>query len=830
VKAIELRHLWRGSKVAVAATVALGLAGVGTLASVPPALANVVSAQYTIGSPSGSVSGVTVSPTSVGAGAGTSFALRFTASAALSGAQGSWVSITPSAALGSAPANVDLIDESGPGCLQPGTSGAGGAGSDTATGLTIELSASCTVASGNTVEVDFNADAPSAPGTFDFTVTTSANTTPATSNPISVGTSGATLSAASVAFGANTTYSVSNIHVVNLSSGGTTLVLAAVPEQGTELLTFYGGASGYSVTYTPSGGSATPDPVNSVALGTNGTSVTLSLANSLQSGDVLSITATGTNPAASSSPQADAIVVTPGNGSPQTTSSVTFGSSVSSVTVSPSVVSAGATATYAVTFKASSSVAAGGDIYLKEASGPTNFSTVTGILVEDTTQPWHFVATGATLADGSATIPLADSVVAGDSLVVTLENVTNPPSAGTVSDFSVSTSSDTVPAYAAPYTIGTSSSPGVTVTVNPSTAGAVATYSISGLVASATLAGGSSTIGIDAPSGTVFPANAAYYSVADSTTASGSGTVTTLSGGGTNDVTITVPQTVNSGDHISITVEDAINPSLASSTYTVTLLGNVTGPAVAASVFPNAGLTFPNGAIVSFSGTLYVMAGGHAFGVPNQADLSALERVDHASVVDAPAGATPPERAPRVGTLMFTRPVNGSPTIYVVGTDGDLHGFATPAQFVDDGYDPALVVTVPSLGGLTVGASAGAEGPAANALSTDADGAMVDSSGTFYVFAGGRAFGIGTPAELLRLRKADKAKALSGAVGTAQKTATVANGVLFSANGPVYVSYQGELWPFKAMKQLAADGYSGTAAVPVPSTGGLTVVSSYSGT
>ena len=30
---------------------------------------------------------------------------------------------------------------------------------------------------------------------------------------------------------------------------------------------------------------------------------------------------------------------------------------------------------------------------------------------------------------------------------------------------------------------------------------------------------------------------------------------------------------------------------------------------------------------------------------------------------------------------MFTRPINGAATIYVVGTDGELHGFATPKQF-----------------------------------------------------------------------------------------------------------------------------------------------------
>lgn len=824
----RLPLLGRGKAVAVAGLAVSFVAG-GLAATISPAYANVVSSQYTIGSPSGSVSAVTVTPTSVGTSAGTSFALRFTASAALAGSTASWVTVTPSVPLASAPASVDIYDVSASGCIQTGTAGVGGAGTDTTTGLTIELSSSCTIGAGNTVEVDFNADAPSTTGTFTFTVTTSANTTPATSNAVTVGASGATLSASTVAFGANTTYAISNIKVENLSSGSTSLTLAATPTQGTEALTFYGGTSGYTVTVTPSSGTATSDPVDGATLGSGDTSITLTLADSLANGDTLSITATGTNPAASATAQADDITVTPGNGTPQATSSITFGSSVSSVTVSPSALSAGATATYAVTFKATSAVAAGGDIVLKEGNGPTNFSTVTGILVEDTTQPWHFVATGTTLTNGSATIPLADAIVAGDSLVITLENVTNPPSAGSISDFSVTTSTDSVPAYAAPYSIGSSASPGVVVTVNPSTTAAVATYSISGLEASVAMAGGSSTIGIDAPSGTVFPANASYYSIADSTTASGSGTVATISGGGTNDVTITLPNSVNAGDHLSLTIEDAINPGTASSTYTITLLGNVTGPAVSSQAFPNATLSYPNGAIITFSGTIYVTAGGHAFGIPNQGDLTALRKVDHAAVLDAPNGTTPPTGAPRVGTLLTTRPVNGQATIYVVGTDGNLHGFSTPSQFLNDGYDPALVVTVTSLGGLTIGASAGVEGSAANALATTSDGALVDSSGTYYVFAGGRAFGIATTTALARIKKADKAKPLSGSVTSAQETATVASGVLFSAKGTVYVGYQGELWPFKSMKQLDADGYAGTAAVPVPSTGGVPVVSGYSG-
>lgn len=815
------------AKVTAAAGISVSLVAAGLAVTALPAYANVVSATYTIGSPSGAVSGVTASPTAVSESAETSFTIKFQASADLSGSTASWISVTPSEDLYQAPTDVDFVDESGSGCVQSGTLGTGGSGTDAVTGITIELSSSCSVSAGSTVQVEFDAFAPSAPGTFDFAVTTSANGTPATSNSITIGTSVASLSAGSLAYGANTTYSISDISVQNATTAGTMLVLEALPTVGSESLTFYGGISGYTVTYAPSGGSATTDPVESAALGTNDTSITLTLATALATGDTLSIVATGTNPPATTTAVADEILVTPAGGTAEVTSSLTFGSSVSSVTVSPSVLSAGGTATYAITFRAASSVASGGDIYLKETVGPTNFSTVTGVLVEDTTQPWHFLASGATLSSGSATIPLQDAIVAGDSLVLTLETVTNPPSAMTVSDFSVSTSSDPVPADAPAYSIGSGESAGVTVSVNPSTAAAVATYSISGLVASGQLGAGSSTIDIDAPSGTVFPATAGYYSVADSTTPSGSGTVSTVTGGGSNDVTITVPGTINSGDDLSITVEDAINPSVASSSYTVGLVGDVTGPAASSlATFPNAGLSYPNGSLVSFSGTVYLMAGGHAFGVPTTADLTKLKKVDHATTIDAPSGTTAPTtKAPRPGTLLSTRVVTGKPTIYVVGTEGDLHGFATPAQFANDGYDPALVVTVPSLGKITIGAPAGSEGAAANAISTAADGAVVNSSGAYYVFAGGHAFGIATSAELQKIKKTDRAKVLSGSVSATLKTATVATGVLFSANGPVYLSYQGKLWPFSSMSELSSKGYGGTAAVPVPSTGGITLVS-----
>ena len=247
-----------------------------------------------------------------------------------------------------------------------------------------------------------------------------------------------------------------------------------------------------------------------------------------------------------------------------------------------------------------------------------------------------------------------------------------------------------------------------------------------------------------------------------------------------------------------------------------------------AAAFPDADLTYPDGAIVSFGGGDYVLAGGRAFAVGTS--LAAVQKVDHAKVLAAPAGTAAPTAATvRPGTLLSTRAVNGEPTVYVAGTDGQLHGFSTSGQFSRDGYDAALVVTVPSLGGASVGPSAGQEGAAVTALATRADGAIVDSGGTFYVFAGGRALGISTPAALAALRAADPATPLAGPVGGAETSAALASGVLLSAPGKVYVSYQGDLYLFKAEAQLAVDGYGGTAAVPVPGTGGLNVFTVYLG-
>ena len=81
----------------------------------------------------------------------------------------------------------------------------------------------------------------------------------------------------------------------------------------------------------------------------------------------------------------------------------------------------------------------------------------------------------------------------------------------------------------------------------------------------------------------------------------------------------------------------------------------------------------------------------------------------------------------------------------------------------------------------------------------------------------------------MQVRKTNSAVDLQGSVTSADTGAPIANGVVLSVAGPVYVSYSGDLYPFKTKAQLADTGYGGTPAVPAPHTGGLTVVFPYSG-
>ncbi len=146
----------------------------------------------------------------------------------------------------------------------------------------------------------------------------------------------------------------------------------------------------------------------------------------------------------------------------------------------------------------------------------TVFSSAKGALVTDTTAGWHFIASGLPYPagnpptnqgcdepDNGLVIPLTAGfqVNPGDSLTVTLIGVTNP-SSGTVADFTVATSADTVAVAAAPYTIGASAS-GILVYCKTRHDRAGATDTISALPATASLTAGTSTVTLQTPPGRV---------------------------------------------------------------------------------------------------------------------------------------------------------------------------------------------------------------------------------------------------------------------------------------------------------------------------------------
>jgi hypothetical protein len=633
------RARWLGAGLAVT-VVALGA---GLAVTALPAYADITSSAYTIGTPTGAVAAVAASPVAATTGASTQFKVTFTTPAALAGTSDSWVTVTPSESLGSVPANIALVGGS---CIQSGTTGVGGAGTDAAATITIELGSSCAISAGTSVEVIYTADAPVTTSSFNFTITTSGDTYPATSNQITVSSSGSSLTASTLSFGANATYTISSVTVANLTSLGTTLTLVSNATVGAETIAFYNGAAGYSVTYTPSGGSATADTVSAAAAA--GASVTLTLGTALANGDALTVTAEGTNPAYNTAAEADDITVQPGNGTPVTTTSITFGNSVSNVTVVPSNPIAGASTNYTVNFHAADAVSAGGDIDLSELAGPTIFTDVTGIDVSDQTLGWNFVASGSFLTSGTAAIPLQEAINPGDAITVLLTGVINP-AAGTISDFQVKTTGDPNYSTAPAYTISTNASPGVVVAVSPSTTGSLATYTISNVEATAALAGGTSTLELEAPSGTTFSNVAGYFSIVDTTNSAGSGTVTALSGGSTNTVTLTVPHNISSGDVLTITAQDVINPSVASSTDVITIVGSVTGPGAiptttttTTAVPPTTTTTVPKPVPVVVVTTKSATVGsGHRPGITLQCKVSNCKGYITLSDVVTKVGSTP---------------------------------------------------------------------------------------------------------------------------------------------------------------------------------------------
>src|SRR5579875_2235704 len=830
---------WRRARL-VAGTLALSRAAFGPLAAVTATGASasfppVTTQAYTIGTPASQVTNLSASVNPATGGSTGNYSVKFTTPAGLASGNVITVTISGATAFSSGTvSNPGLVDLTSGSVIGQTTTGSLSSGN-----LVVTTTLSAGVSTGDTLLLTFQATNPNVSSTgssvaYTVSVTTTASATAASTSisytPAAPGI-GLSVSTNYLGVEANQASALTGtIGTVNWSSASFT-----VKDTTTSSVTV--------TTQAPTQVAAEDEVV-----------VPFTVSAPTGSSDVLQVVISGVkNPTAPG--ETDYFGVAQGNSNPPTITapgavaspSVTYGSFVSGVSVTPSNTAASASGVaYTVSFISTDGVPAGDWIQFVGPDG-TSFGSVTGAVVTDAKSGATTVLTGSAVSASTTTntndtlkltLPANFSVSSGDPVTVTVFGVTNPAS-GSYSGsngLQVTTQVDSIAANnATAYVIGaaTVSSLAPKVTVTPPTAGALATYTIASFKAVSQLVAGTDTIEVNASdAGTTFPATG--YTLMD-VTANKSQNLTVNTGAYSHDVTLGLSSTVPAGDTLSLTISSVVNPITASSSDTITMgadnnstnatAAGTQGLGTLALTFPGAATTFPNGAIVFFGGTGYVFAGGHPFGAPSQPALTAVQAVDPATVQTAASGATVPTTAARNGTLVT---VPGKPAIYVV-YNGQLYPFAAPDQIFSSGFDAALVITVPSLGGMTVSstdvAKAGLTG-----FSTSSDGAIVNSSGTFFVFAGGKAFGIPGPAKLTAELASEPAGTTpsSGTVTSAMQSAAIADGVVVTNNGAVYVTSGGNLFPFKGSKQIANDGYGGTPSILIPNLGGL-AVASYTG-
>jgi hypothetical protein len=280
--------------------------------------------------------------------------------------------------------------------------------------------------------------------------------------------SGLTVAAGGLAPGANTLYSLANGSVGGLAPASKAgyLVVAAASASGATDVAWSTQASAYLV-FDPTSGTFLGVTAVTVVPGvtsptcSGGTTCSLAvltLSGTYTEGDSLMVLAAGTNPASGASdtfswwPATSGVTApAPGVTVQGPTAPLLFGSSVSDATVVPSTAAAATTATYTIQFKVTSA----GATALSIAEPETTFPSSGPYVVTDVTGSWRWSGT-ANCSAGTCTLSLPPgplAISAGDTVVVTLAGVTNPPTPGTVDDFDLSTNTDVLPVAAAPFSV-----------------------------------------------------------------------------------------------------------------------------------------------------------------------------------------------------------------------------------------------------------------------------------------------------------------------------------------------------------------------------------------
>jgi hypothetical protein len=497
---------------------------------------------------------------------------------------------------------------------------------------------------------------------------------------------------------------------------------------------------------------------------------------------------------------------------------------VTGVSITPSPANASTstsnnTSTFTAGFTSTSGVAAAGTITVQLGAGETILAN--NVIVTDTTAGTTVSPVGVVSQSSNPvsstnnvdtiTLPAGFSIGVGDVVSVQIFGVTNPTTTGSYTG-SVKTSGDSV-AVSASYTLVTPTTTTAKISVavsNPAT-GASATYTITGLQANAAMPAGSTiNIGNTASVGTNWPLVASDYQITDLTSSASSGAAATVAADAAyNGVDLTTTNAIANGDQLTITISGVINPFTGGS-FEINVAPTLIAATVAnaAPTAPNAAATGSNGSLVNVSGTIYVYAGGVAFGIPTPAVFNSISaELGNPTVVTASSVTT--TGTVRNGTLLQAV---GSPEIGVV-SGGTYYGFMTASQFTSEGYSWGNVIQVPSLTGLTMGT-----GTPPNAAATASDGSLVNVSGTIYVYAGGIAVGIPTPAAFSTI----SAELGNPAVVTASSVTTTGNmatGTLVQVVGSPQINVVtsgGVQVGFATASQFTGDGYSFARVIMIP--------------
>ncbi len=447
------------------------------------------------------------------------------------------------------------------------------------------------------------------------------------------------------------TSNTAGVSGVTYTVGFSTSSTGAVPAGGSITLVapagtvWPGSGSDYSLTdSTTAGGSFAS--ASGAQVSDNDAAVTITVPNAIKGSDVLSLAVSGVTNAGAGSQVLT--VFTSNDPKSATSASYALSGTASSATAvssptfaatSTAAVASGVTYTVGFTTSASGALVGGSSSVTLVVPQGTIFGTCpygdcgpssTYTFTDLTHSSGSGSTTGGLSGNGSiVTVPVTNTIEAGDQVTLAITAVTNPPT-GTGS-MELSTSSDTAAVTLADPT--TTANPVTSPTFTPSTTASEATgvtYTI-GFTASATgaLVGGSSSVTVAAPGATIFggcPYNdcgpSSTYTFTDLTHSSGSGSagpgVAVLGG----IVSVTVPGTIQAGDQVILTITAVSNPptgsgsiefSTSSDTTPVTLAGS-TATTAKAVTSPNSlasngaggatGVTYAVGLTTSTTGEL----------------------------------------------------------------------------------------------------------------------------------------------------------------------------------------------------------------------------------